>query len=434
LTDPTQTADPGKQHRLATGVPVVPVFDGYRTFGLGGFVLVHVLIFSGALRLTGSATLVILAQGTLTQLLDVLFIVSGFLLFLPTVARGGDFGSTRGFAIRRVSRLLPTYWAMLAIILLILAVVPLDPPATFPRLGSIGMNATFLEVPAAMAHRAPLLFGFGVDAPVWTLSLEVVFYALLPLVAAWYARRPFVGLIAAAVVTTLWHEAILHINVVNSLFGLHLSPADSAHLQAAGLFQFPFYAVAFVLGMTGAWLYVRLRDAVPAELLYRHATRVQAISVAVLAVFAYAVGRGAATSALFPGAPEVGQLSPVLALGYQTSLATLMVSIALGGPRVQWLFVRRPVRWLADISYGIYIVHMTVAFCALHALSFAADGSVRAVVALGAVTVTGSVLYGYATTRLLERPMRRWAVRRFDRRAEPAPKPEAVAVAPGVGA
>ena len=34
-----------------------------------------------------------------------LFIVSGFVMFLPTAARGGDLGSVRVFAIRRAARL-----------------------------------------------------------------------------------------------------------------------------------------------------------------------------------------------------------------------------------------------------------------------------------------------------------------------------------------
>ena len=46
-----------------------------------------------------------------------------------------------------------------------------------------------------------LALGFGVDGPLWTLSLEVTFYVILPFVAAWYFRRPLVGLLIAAAIT-----------------------------------------------------------------------------------------------------------------------------------------------------------------------------------------------------------------------------------------
>ena len=36
--------------------------------------------------------------------------------------------------------------------------------------------------------------GFGVNPAVWTLSVEIVFYLLLPLVATRYRRHPFIGL------------------------------------------------------------------------------------------------------------------------------------------------------------------------------------------------------------------------------------------------
>ena len=42
--------------------------------------------------------------------LVILFVVSGFVLFLPTAARGGDFGDVGAYALRRAARLIPAYY------------------------------------------------------------------------------------------------------------------------------------------------------------------------------------------------------------------------------------------------------------------------------------------------------------------------------------
>ena len=108
------TRDPGKQARLASGIPVVPAFDGYRAYAIMGILFLHVIF--GSLPAAGDNGLI---RATLGQCVDVLFIVSGFVVFLPTVARGGEFGSVRAYAIRRAARLVPAYWAILGIILLL---------------------------------------------------------------------------------------------------------------------------------------------------------------------------------------------------------------------------------------------------------------------------------------------------------------------------
>ena len=100
-SDPPTPSDPGKQSRAAAGIPVVAAFDGFRAFGILGIVLLHVLGYSGVLSAAGRVSFTQLAFGTLGQFVDILFVVSGFVVFLPTVARGGEFGSVSAYAIRR---------------------------------------------------------------------------------------------------------------------------------------------------------------------------------------------------------------------------------------------------------------------------------------------------------------------------------------------
>ena len=66
--------------------------------------------------------------GTLPRVpLVMLFVVSGFVLFLPTAARGGRFGDVGDYALRRAARILPAYWLSLLVAIVLLAVLPLGP-------------------------------------------------------------------------------------------------------------------------------------------------------------------------------------------------------------------------------------------------------------------------------------------------------------------
>ena len=58
------------------------------------------------------------------QFVDILFVVSGFVVFLPTVAQRGNFGSVSSYAVRRAARLLPAYWVSLGMMLLVMATGP----------------------------------------------------------------------------------------------------------------------------------------------------------------------------------------------------------------------------------------------------------------------------------------------------------------------
>ncbi len=427
-TDAAPAGDPGKDDRLASGIPVVPAFDGFRAYAILGIVALHILIWSGLLGALGEDLFFRTVQATLGQAIDVLFVVSGFVVFLPTVARHGHFGGLRGYAIRRAARLVPAYWVISAIGLVLIAAAPLTPPVPTPGLGVLAVHAGFMQTPAQLVTES-VPIGFGLNPVVWTLSVEATFYLLLPLIAGWYFRRPLIGLAVAAVLTAAWHEAFLHFTAVTDFLGLHLSLGDSLRVQASSLTQFPFFAFSFAAGMTGAWYYVRLLERHPPDLVARRARPVALGAAVALAAFVYLVGHNGTADVLL-GA-EAARRAPWLALGYSGSLATLMVALALAPPRWQWPFANRLLRGLGDAGYGIFLVHMLVVTYALHALRAGpdrastgllvpADGTISTFLALTAIVVPVSVAYGWASARYLEQPIRRWA-RRYGRRRERAP-------------
>jgi peptidoglycan/LPS O-acetylase OafA/YrhL len=326
------------------------------------------------------------------------------------------------YAVRRAARLVPAYWLILALVLLLLAIVDLGGPTSFPGTGNIAVHAFYLQTPVSFVR--DLHMGFGVDGPVWTLSLEVTFYILLPLVAGWYFRRPLLGLAIAALITALWHEAIGHYDDLVSWLGANPSPSTSLRLQLNGLIQFPFFAFSFAAGMTGAWAYVRFRETATA----RHVRIAQLASLASLALFAFLVGHNATRGGVLFGA-EFGRLSPIVAIGFSGSLAAVMVTTSLTGARSQRVFANPLARRLGDISYGIYLAHVVIIVYVLRldvipmehrpntGTILGGNGDLGSFLLLAAIVIPGAVLYGYLSARFVEQPIRRWA-HRFGRRGQ----------------
>lgn len=423
-------ADPGKQERFSTGVPVVPAFDGYRGFAILGIVFFHILASSGLLIKAEDHWYAQIIWGTLPYTVSVFFIISGFVMFLPAAARNGEFGSIQTFAIRRAARLFPAFWLALVIALVLLAVIPQSTAVQndvtqlpFPGLGEIVLNFSGQQT-WGLLFDTSLLPGFGVDVPVWTLTLEIAFYFVLPFVAASYFRRPLVGLAVAAAIAILWREAFAHILDLADVVGIEVDPIRAIQLQFADN-QFPYWAFSFGAGMTSAWAYVRLREAHAEAALQRIAPRVAAATLVAIAVCVYFAGRYRVGNP-----PEaVNHLawdSWALMIPYAAALATFMVALSLASERLQRPFSHPVSRFIADISYGVYLIHAVLLW--LLAVQFGApkDGSAKAFLILFFTVFPVSLLYGYLSARFVEQPIRRWAHGWGKRRAnDPRPGDEA---------
>jgi peptidoglycan/LPS O-acetylase OafA/YrhL len=108
----------------------------------------------------------------------VFFALSGYLLFRPlaNAAFGGERVDLRRYAVNRLLRTLPLYY-MVVIVLLVVQ----------EGGGSLGQWWRFLTLTENLFSSTALT----IDGPVWSLLVELQFYALLPLIAvglAWLAR------------------------------------------------------------------------------------------------------------------------------------------------------------------------------------------------------------------------------------------------------
>ena len=280
---------------------------------------------------------------------DVFFVLSGFVIFRAMDGRG-DRGP--GWFLRqRFWRIVPPYWAVLALTLLAMAC-------------NAAIRGDWTDWPEAwwIALSALLMpFPHHVMAVAWTLTVEGLFYLLFAATYFRYgARGSVVALAVWALVTQIlrlwradlspWLGLVLYSGVIEFLFGALIALALAAGWRRGAGF-------AVVLGTLG-------------------------LAGVVAGILPFAWGR-----------PWVAGLPS----------AALVYGLAAGNWRMpNWALV-----W-GEASYLLYLLHLlvfSVAGTLLRMAGVAPYGSVGVMLGLGALSVAVSV----AATVWLERPYRAWA-------------------------
>jgi peptidoglycan/LPS O-acetylase OafA/YrhL len=371
----------------ATREDRLPALDGLR--GLAALLVLvhHSWVASNFPAVGGGAVRDVISAGFLA--VNFFFVLSGFVLFLPAARGAGSLGARSAYVIRRIARIVPAYW-----LALVLAIVlfPLLAPAgrTFAETvtpESVFAHFTFteLELRFLPGYQGPL--GFVVDHPVWTLAVEMSFYALLPFIARRWFQRPFLGLWLAVAISC----------------GLRIWFSPDEQLLSLP----PVYLADFAFGMTAAWLYVR-RDA-----LRRYALPLGLAAGLTLIVLMVVVG--AADPVLVR---DRIRHSALVSTAVPLLFAGVALAFAWRPPRV---LAGRIARWLGAVSYALYLLHFIVINFLVNTAGFAHDGSTRAFLAILVVAAPISLAVAYASYRFVEEPARsRARVWLKSRSADPA--------------
>ncbi len=311
----------------------------------------------------------------------IFFVLSGFLLFQPWVraaALGRPDPSVRRYAWHRVRRIMPAY-----VVTVLLAYVIYHYRTAGPNPGHnwIGLlrNLTLTQI-----YTDNYMFGYlhqGLTQ-MWSLAVEVAFYVVLPLLAyatlVWLCRRRWrprlllAGLVAAAAITPAW------LTLVHTTDFL----PDGARLWLPG------YLAWFVAGMM-------------LTVLQAMGVRCYGFVAIPLALICYLIA-----STPIAGEPTTSpaKLSEALVkAGFYAVIAALMVAPLALGNRGWYarLLASRPMVWLGEISYEIFLVHLVLM-------------EVVMVEVLHTPVYTGSMLALFVVTMLVTVPVS-WLLHRLTR-------------------
>jgi len=311
----------------------------------------------------------------------IFFVLSGFLLFRPWVksaATGGPPPSLSRYAWHRVRRIMPAYviTVLFAYVLYHFRTAGPNPGHTW--LGLV-RNLTLTQIYCNGYLGKYLHQGL---TQMWSLAVEAAFYVVLPVLAylllalicrgRWQPRLLLAALAALMLISPGW-LILVHTD--------HWFP-DGARLWL------PTYLAWFLAGMVLA-------------VLQAMGVRGYAFVAIPLALISYFI-----VSTPIAGAPTTSPATLSEALfktGFYAVIAALAVApLALGdhGSYAR-LLATRPMVWLGEISYEIFLIHLIT-------MEFAMVYVVRAHV------YTGSMLYLFIATLVLTLPLA-WLLHRFTR-------------------
>ena len=325
---------------------------------------------------------------------DFLFLMSGFVLFLPVVARG-RFGTVRSYALRRVGRIVPSYYVSIVITLGLLTVLPPSYPAAHDTQAVLG-HLAFIQFQLYFP-----LTGLGINIVWWTLSTIALFYITMPLIAQRYLRHPLLGLGLALLITALWQ----------------LRFPDLTSSAARWTAQFPHFLDDFAIGMTAAVAYVALKHRFAPERLRRASVWVLVCAAAALVSLLYLAG-----SEIARGETTLYGEGPLLSFTVALAFAIVVVASALAPRGVQWPLSNRAARWLGDVSFGVFLYHMLVVYLALEVVGIEPDGSRASMLEMVAVVLPITLVVAWLSAITVERPLRA-RIRAFADRSEGHSRP-----------
>ncbi|MBM7416430.1 peptidoglycan/LPS O-acetylase OafA/YrhL [Rhodococcus sp. PvP016] len=374
----------------------VPALEGMRGLAAVGVLLTHVAFQTGS---TGTPVVGPLL-GRLDLAVAVFFALSGFLLWRPhaAAARGSrPRPSVRTYLVHRAARILPAYWLVVVVVLALL-------PGAGGGVRVWIANLTLVQV------FVPLTLTQGMTQ-MWSLSVEVAFYLLLPFIGVAMAglrgprarlRTPvLVGVSALSLGWTF----------------LPISTADGVNIENWLPGYLAWFAAGMVVAEAAADLALRESrsdsDLPAVPLVVRIASRRRLLTG--IAAVAFAASSTPIAGAQDLTTPSAWQFAVKVALGAVVAFC-LVAPLAVGtGVRTRWLsgpFALVIGRW----SYGIFIWHLAVLAVVFPVLGVSPFGGQFLLVAGATVVLTLPV--AAASYALVEEPVRVALRRREARRAD----------------
>ncbi|HEX8497274.1 MAG TPA: acyltransferase [Actinomycetales bacterium] len=347
----------------ATGQIRLAYLDGVRALAAGYVVLHHIwfTVYPEYPRNTGPAALGWLVYGHLA--VAVFIVVSGFSLTIAPARRGYRLGGVLRFIRRRAWRILPPYWAALALSALVFGL--LTPQLTGSAITAKGVVVHALLLQDVIDSAKP-------NGAFWSIAIEWQIYFLFPLVLLARRRTGVVPTVAVACGAVVLAQVLA--GTYPALQGLtNLTPQ--------------FFAL-FVLGSASAAVVHRPRAP-------RGAAAAGAAGFAAFAVLAWAQG---------PVWVDRHYFSIDLFIGVAT--AALLAGLSQGQLRaLRSVLSSRPLTVTGAYSYSIYLVHLPLLWLVGHfVVDVVTEDAVTRFVLLLLLGVPAVLVGSYGFHVLFERP------------------------------
>lgn len=314
------------------------------------------------------------------------FVLSGFILRL-VYGELGTIDRVKRFYAARIARIWPTH--LLSIVLLL--AVTHD---ALPSWKVVIANVLLLQ--SWVPH---LYWYFSLNGVAWSISTELFFYAIFPLLT-WRLVRTWpikvIATISGIAVCSLAYQILRPEN------------SDEANLLLAGLLYInPLARVfEFLVGMLAATLYLKVAPDIKGSTAVWTGMEIGACALVGLCIScAWPVSQ-----ALMSIAPQAAEWA--LQSGSFWALALLIFIFAFGRGALSVLLGKRPFVFLGEISFAVYMLHQIILRgMEEHLHGFISAHSHAAATFFAIVTLAAAA----ATFQYFERPIRNAVMRRLRR-------------------
>ncbi len=357
-----------------SGAPRLVGIEGLRAIAASSILVYHVWLYGAPQRGPVDLGMATKAFDNLRAGVTLFFALSGFLLFRPYVAsalRNLQTPSARQYLRNRALRILPLYWVVLLVVVLVYEQWLLRDP------GRLAANVFFAQnyVPSAI---------FTGITPAWSVAIEVVFYLAVPILGG--------SAIRLATREGARPSAVVWLPV---LFMIALGLTTKAAIRVFDLGQvweltFLAHADWFAAGMAVAILRIHYEDGLlKLPRFWRPAAWVTALVFLLVAVSLYY--RGA-----------LSYLEYQTPIAVSCGLVLMLVVLADPSSRMIRFLTHRAVFGLGLASYGLFLWHDPIVR-AFRDWGLTLSGQTGFVANLGLVAAV-SVVLSAATYLYVERP------------------------------
>ena len=389
----------------------IDVLDGVRALAVFGVLWFHFwqqnwimpnfrLPFLESLGLPAAVSLDFLPRSGFL-FVDWLLFLSAFCLFLPyarAALDGAALPGVRLFYRKRIARIVPSYYVSVLLILLCVAIPSGAYQSVRDCLHDLIPTLTFTQ-----PLFPDLLIGTKLNGVLWTAAIEMQFYLFFPLLAWAFTKKPvwtYLGMLAVSI-AYLWGFALQSPETIRTTVN-----------------QLPAFFGVFANGMAFAFLFVWLSRTI------KRSAQLSLLSLVGLIVGFWMLFQ------MMKSAPSVNPVQIWQAENrFQLSLvfALITISAALTFSGVRWLFSNVVMRFLAGISYNVYIWHQWIAvklkewhipyWSGEKPPNMTGDTAWqwRYTAAIFVATFAAAILATY----VLERPVGEWLLRRPQQEREP---------------
>lgn len=276
---------------------------------------------------------------------DGMLLLSGFLLYLPYArekAEGIPVPEAGRFYFNRLTRILPSYLLSILLVLFLIAL-----PQGAYRDGSAMRKDIWTHLTFTYTFFKDTYLHTPLNGALWTVAVEMQFYFIFPLLARAAQKRPVLTLSAMTAVGLLYRGLI------------YFKVEDTAAL----INQMPGFLDVYALGMLGAMAYVALRGWLPEAETKKSLRRwVAGLAAPICLLALYAVTELIRLQSIqgLNGVDTLRKSQMLLRFPLAFALLCAMLSAAVMPRFLQKLLDNRLTRFLATISFNLYVWHQVL--------------------------------------------------------------------------